>query len=162
MALTSAQNQTLKAAILADPTLNAFPNTDDGNFDLARKLSVELQPGPVIVWRNNIPIQQVGKAMLSADVANVTAANQSRLQTLAWYAGGFFTGSADTEAGFADVFSAGPAAGTRTLLHAVWRRSALRIEAILVASGAGTDASPSTMGYEGVITMPDVRTARNS
>jgi hypothetical protein len=38
MALTDAQKTTLKAAILADPTMSAFPNTSDGNFVSARSV----------------------------------------------------------------------------------------------------------------------------
>ncbi len=160
--LTTAQYTTLKNAILADPTLNAFPNSSDGNFDLAHKLSVELQPpGTFVVFRNNIPVQAVGNAMLSTDVANLTATNLSRLQVLAGYALQGFTGSANTEAGFADIFSVAGASGTRALLHAVWRRFAFRIEAIL-ATGTGTDASPATMGYEGTISPSDVTIARNT
>jgi hypothetical protein len=171
--MTPAQLQTLKSDIAANPNptgqpgsiystvaVNAVPNNSDGNFAIAFWYSQITAPA-VIVYRNNIPVYQVGNAMLQTDIANLTATNLSRLQTSAAYALQGFTGSANTEAGFADVFSVAGASGTRANLHALWRRTALRIEALL-ASGSGTDASPSTMGYEGTLSAGDVQTARNS
>ncbi len=171
MALTPAQLQTLKTDIAANvnPTgqpgsiyaataVNAVPNNSDGNDAIAFWYNQPTSPAK-IVYRNNIPVQTVGKSMLSADVANVTAANQSRLQTLEQYSGGLFTGSADTEAGFADVFSAAGASGTRALLHAVWRRTALRIEAVF-ATGTGTDVAPATLVAEGQTSASEVQSAR--
>ena len=42
--MTPEQQATLNAYILADPTLNAYQNTSDGNYDLSIKLT-ELAPG---------------------------------------------------------------------------------------------------------------------
>lgn len=171
--MTSAQLTTLKTDIAANANvtgqpgsvyqntaINVVPNNSDGNFAIAYWYSQLTAPAK-IVWRNGIPVYQVGQSMLSADVANLTAVNQSRLQTLVQYAGQGFTGSSDTEAGFNDVFSVAGAAGTRALLHATWRRTALRIEA-LFATGTGTDASPATLVIEGTLSASDVSAARNS
>jgi hypothetical protein len=171
--VTPAQLQTLKADIAANPNptgqpgsiyatvaVNLVPNNSDGNAAIAFWYDQATNPVKV-VWRNAIPVYQVGQSMLSADVANLTATNLTRLQTLAQYALQGFTGSVDTEAGFNDIFSVAGAAGTRALLHAVWRRTALRIEA-LFATGTGSDAVPATLGFEGQISGGDVNTARNS
>jgi hypothetical protein len=170
--MTTAQLTTLKNDIAANgnPTgqpgsiyqataVNAVPNNSDGNAAIAFWYDQATSPAK-IVWRNAIPVVDVGKSMLSADVANLTAVNLSRLQVLAQYALQGFTGSADTEAGFNDVFSVAGAAGTRALLHATWRRTALRIEA-LYATGTGSDAVPATLVVEGQISGGDVNTARN-
>lgn len=161
MALTSAQQATLKAAILADGTLNAFPNTSDGNFDLATKLSTELASPAFIVWRRRVPLTELGDAMVGTEVAGLTTANLTRLQVYAEYNQEGINGSQNTSDAFDSIFSGAGGAGTRPLLHIVWRRSATRIEKIL-ATGTGSDASPATMGYEGVISGTDVQAARNS
>jgi hypothetical protein len=147
-------------SIYATVAVNLVPNNSDGNAAIAFWYDQATNPAK-IVWRNAVPVYQVGQAMLSADVANLTATNLSRLQVLAQYALQGFTGSVDTEAGFNDVFSAAGAAGTRALLHTVWRRTALRIEA-LFATGTGSDAVPATLVFEGQISGGDVNTARNS
>ncbi len=162
MSLTTAQYTTLKNAILADPTLNAFPNTSDGNFDLARKLSIELQPpGTFIVWRRRVPLTELGDAMVATEVAGLTTANLTRLQVYAEYSTAGINASQNTSDGFDSIFSGAGGAGTRTALHPVWRRAATRIENIL-STGTGSDASPATMGYEGVISASDVTIARNT
>jgi len=44
MALTPAQQQTLKAYIEADATLNAFPLNSDGAFEIAKLLNLDASP----------------------------------------------------------------------------------------------------------------------
>ncbi len=169
--MTTAQLQTLKTDIAANsnPTgqpgsiyqataVNAVPNNSDGNAAIAFWYDQATNPAK-IVWRNAIPVSQVGTAMLSADIANLTAVNNTRLQVLGQYATQGFFASADVEAGFSDIFSSAP--NTVTRLHAVWRRTALRIEA-LFATGTGSDAVPATLVFEGQISGGDVQAARNS
>jgi hypothetical protein len=169
--LTPTQLQTLKTDIAANANVtgqpgsiyqntavNAVPNNSDGNFAIAfwyNQATVGF-----IVWRNNVPVYQVGNAMLQTDIANLTATNLSRLQVDAGFYTQGFTGSANTEAGFNDIFSVAGASGTRANLHIVWRRVALRNEQ-LFATGTGSDASPATMGHEGTISGSDVQNARS-
>ena len=162
MALTPAQYATLKAAILADATLNAFPNTGDGNFDMAaQKLNVTATPA-FIVWKGNVTVTQTGQSFNGTELAGLTTGNQSRLQTIAQYfTGGYNAGLADVRQMFNDIFSGAGGANTRTNLLALWKRSALLGEKIL-ATGTGSDATPATMGYEGSISPTDVQVARNS
>ena len=49
MSLDSNQKATLKAAIIASPTWNAFPNSPDGNLELAKVLSQIASP-QVFAW----------------------------------------------------------------------------------------------------------------
>lgn len=58
MALTASQLQALKAAIDATPAWVAYPNTTDGNIDLAAVLNKPATPD-FYVWRTNVPISQV-------------------------------------------------------------------------------------------------------
>lgn len=58
MLLTPAQLATLKADILADGTLNAFPNTSDGNFEIARQYGFIVSPD-FFVYRTAIPISEI-------------------------------------------------------------------------------------------------------
>lgn len=62
---------------------------------------------------------------------------------------------ATIQAAFNDIFSGAGGAGNRTHITAMSRRPARRIEKIF-ATGAGTKASPSVMGYEGLCSSDDV------
>lgn len=162
MALTPAQKATLKAAILADPALNVFPNSSDGNFDLAAKLSTEIAAPAFIVWRTLVALGEVGRTFNATDLAGLTSLNTQRLQNLAaWLENGVNPSLASVRQFFDDVFSGAGGANTRAALLVIWKRSATRIEKIL-ATGTGSDQSPATMGYEGVIAPSDVADARNS
>lgn len=162
MALTSAQYATLKAAILADPTLNAYPNTDDGNYDMcAQKLNVAASPAWV-VWRDDVSILETGQTFNGAEWAGLTSANISRLACVASYLlEGYNAAKADVRAMFDDIWSGAGGANTRTALLALWKRNALLGEKIL-ATGTGSTASPATMGYVGNISPTDVQIARSS
>ena len=62
MALTAAQLSTLKAAILADPALNAEPNNSDGAFAIAAALN-QLSSPAFIVWKTDIPTKDIKKVI---------------------------------------------------------------------------------------------------
>ena len=162
MALTTAQLATLKTAILADATLNAFPNTSDGNFDMCtQKLNVPASP-TWMVWKGNVSILATGQAFNGTELAGMTTANQTRLQTIAQYLSqGYNAALADVRAMFNDIWSGAGGANTRVSLLALWKRPALLGEKIL-STGAGSDAAPATMGYEGQISPTDVQVARSS
>lgn len=161
MALTTQQQATLKAAILADSTLNAYPNTGDGNFDLARYMSITLVPA-FIVWRSMVPIAEAGRTFDSTELAGLSSINTTRLTNLAlWLAGGLNPSVAGVRAFFDDIFSGAGGTNTRAALLVLWKRSATVIEKIL-ATGTGSSGSPATMGYEGTISAADVTAARNS
>lgn len=162
MALTATQKTALKAAIIADGTLNAFPNTNDGNFDLAVKLSTEQASPAFTVWRSTVSLGEVGKTFSASELAGLTSLNTQRLQNLAaWLALGVNPSLASVRQFFDDVFSGAGGALTRAALLVIWKRLTTRIEKIF-ATGTGTDAAPATMGYEGTISGTDVADARNS
>lgn len=157
MALTPQQ----LAAIAADATLNAYPNTTDGNYDMAaQKLNVAASP-QFIVWRSIVSIRETGQAYNGVEWAGMTTGNHTRLQTVAQYlTAGYNAALADIRAMFNDIWSGAGGTNTRANLLALWKRPALLGEKIL-ATGTGSDASPATLGYEGNISYQDVQAARN-
>ncbi len=166
--LTPAQLATLKAAILADATLSAFPNTADGNFEVAALLNLEASPA-FWVWRPFVP---------EAEIYEVTTQDattwdwtvfiaQSLQEQGAWrqmvsMRGGMNPSLANVRAGVAKIF-AGTAAGPvaqRLHLLTIARRKATGAEKAL-ATGTGTTAAPATAGFAGSLSYTDVTQARN-
>ena len=160
MALTPEQYQTLNAAIVADPVLNAYPNSSDGNYDMCQqKLNVVASPA-FIVWKGNVSLTDTGKVYNGIEWAAMTSANHARLQDVAqWLPGGYNAALSDIRAMFNDIWSGSGGQNTRVALMTLWKRSALLGEKIL-ATGAGTDAAPATLGYDGKISAADVAIAR--
>ncbi len=58
MALTTAQLQALKTAIVGNPTWNALPNNGDGNFALAALLNAPASPASS-VWRTDARVSAI-------------------------------------------------------------------------------------------------------
>jgi hypothetical protein len=157
--LTSSQQGTLKAAILADSQLNAFPNTTDGNFDLAVFLGGLASPA-FRVWRTNVPTKDVKNAIVWTEY--IARSQGERDAFVLMISNGIINGAdVNIRQGIQDIFSGPSGATTRTNLTAISKRDATRIEKIL-ATGTGSDASPATMTYEGSISGTDVAAARNS
>ena len=158
--LSPAQLTTLKADILADPLLAAFPNNTDGHFAIML-LYNQLASPAFTVWKTSVPIGDVGRNFNGAELGGLTTANHTRLQTIAQFlASGVNPSLADNRAFFDDVFSGAGGTITRGKLLILWKRLAKRGEK-LFATGTGSDASPATMTFEGNITTDDVEVARN-
>ena len=155
MPLSTSQQTTLKAAILADSQLNAFvpARAADSIVDL---LNVAASPS-FTVWKTNVSITQVGNNFVGTEFAGLSTLNATRLQTIAQYSpDGINPSFADRRAFFDDVFSGAGGVLTRAKLLILWKRFATRCEKIL-ATGTGSDASPATLGYEGTVTAGDIR-----
>lgn len=157
--MTPAQLATLKAAILADPVLSAYPMTSGGSYSIAEALNRQASP-MVTVWKSSISIAATGQAFNGSEWAGMTSANHTRLQTVAQYlAQGYNAALADVRAMFNDIWSGAGGATTRANLLALWKRTATRGEA-LFATGTGSDASPAVLTFEGAVSSPDVQQAR--
>lgn len=158
MALKPAQKTKLLAAIAADPVLAAFPNTNDGAFEIAQLLNIDSNPA-FVVWRRNYNPSQIREAITSAatQLDNLTA---SKRQSLLWWAEGTYDmGKVATRAAVTDFTN-----GFATLQNALLdggKRTVLRIEAVL-ATGTGTQADPGKLVWEGPISYQDVFEARSS
>ena len=168
MALTTAQLITLKAAILADAVLNAYPNTSDGNFDMAsggpnQNLGLRaLAAGPNnIGWKSNVVINAIGDAINGTELAGLSTLNNTRLQTLVQLSeSGVNPSVANRRQFFDDIFSGAGGVNTRAALLVLWKRTLNKLEKIF-AIGTGSDASPATLVVEGSISGADVTAARN-
>jgi hypothetical protein len=159
--LTSQQQATLKAEVLANPDLNSQPNNSDGAIEIARLYNLNAAPN-FTVWRTNVLINEVGKKFNGTELAGLTANNATRLQTIALYlAGGVNASLPDNRQFFDDVFSGAGGAMTRANLLILWKRLATRVEK-LYATGTGTDPAPATMTFEGDLSYADVTAARVS
>lgn len=159
--LTDAQAPVLKAAILADPALTALPNTyPEGATLLAAALNATAAPD-FIVWRTSASIGEVGRTFNATELAGLTSLNHTRLQTLAVYlSGGVNPSLSAIRAFFDDIFSGAGGVNTRAALLAIWKRKARYVEKVF-ATGAGSDASPATLVYEGTVTAIEAHNARN-
>jgi hypothetical protein len=160
MPLTAAQLPTLKAHINASADLNVFPNNSDGNTEIQKLLALAATPA-FTVWKTMVSIGQVGRAFNGTELAGLTTANLSRLQTIGFYlSGGVNPSLADSRAFFDDVFSGAGGTITRANLLTLWKRLANRAER-LYATGTGSDGSPATLVFEGVPTLTEIQAARN-
>ena len=161
MALTPAQLATLKAAINADPVLSLLPNNDDSAFQIAEEFNKTGVPDST-VWRSDVGSEEIGNAWVGTDIDSMSALNMQRLQLLLASApqGKYDMGRADRRAGFESPFGTNVNNASRVAMRAAWKRLARRVE-VLYAVGSGTVASPSTMGYEGPVSLGEVKQARS-
>lgn len=185
--MTPAQLQTLKTAILADNTLNAFPNNTDGAAGIAALLNTLAVPD-FMVWRTEVPVANIFDAITwvnytAADPPEATGIYTARamaIQTKQMNLQNMLTGRATLDASKVNVraglrdavvalpagasgaaVSAGGASGA-TVLNACTRK-ALRIEKILTAGPQTTGTvAADVMGWEGQVSYQDVDQARNS
>lgn len=182
MALTPAQNATLKAAILADNTLNVFPNTNDGNNDLANALKAVASPD-WYVWQTAVPINDINDTITWANFtpqdapdgtqtwANRSLACQGKqfnLQTMLVGRTSLDASKANLRSGLQDCTTGLPSGASGATKSGGWAniqlilsRKANKLEKIL-STGTGTQATPATMVLEGSITSDEVAAARNS
>lgn len=178
--MTPAQNAAIKADIAANSDLNVFPNTSDGNDAIANLYNAPASPA-FYVWRTNVPtaevFDQVQWAKLTpADSPDGTLAWQCRslacqgkqfnLQTILTGRDYIDASKPNIRSGFQDALTGVPSGAGGVTQAAGWvalqqalSRKATRLEKLL-ATGAGTQPSPATMGFEGSVNYSDIGTAR--
>lgn len=165
MALTSTQNATLKAAISADQTLNAFPNNSDGAFGIAALLNQTASPD-YYVWRSSVATDEI---MLNGfDWTRVDNLTVGKARIWEWMTnlGRINPSQSNVRAGVIAAFSAAGDLPNRNAVFSHCQRLATRAEK-LFATGSGTastdqGAGPAVMGFEGMLSYQDVDDARNS
>jgi hypothetical protein len=192
MALTTEQKATLKAAILADPVLNAHPNSLDGAFAIA--LEVNKFPTPdFLVWMTNTPVQDVidavdGSRYTPSDAIPTTTIElsqiyQSRIlacqtkqisfQTLVIGRDFINSSKANIRAWLRDSVIQVPAGANGAVLSpggssgvtalTACLRKARIIEKLLSTGSATTGTvTGNLLGFEGSISPQDVEAARGS
>ena len=161
--LTDPQKATLKAYILSVPELAAQPMNSDGAFAIAAALNEPASPA-FIVWRSNVSqdeIMQNGFDWTRVD--NLSVGPARVWEWMFTNAGRSINPSkANVRAGIEAVWK-GTAQdlAVRAAVYVHCKRAATVVEK-LFATGAGSDAAPATMSYEGQISYFDVEQARNS
>ena len=157
MALTPAQQATLKAYIESDATLNALPHNSDGAFAIAEALKADASPD-FIVWRTSVREQEFTDDTSSEGTTWSWPAFIARSvgEQAGWNAmfrnGSINAAKANVRQGFVDIFSGAQNSAPAQRAHcaAIAKRKANRLEK-LFATGTGSTASPATMAVEGTI-----------
>lgn len=154
--MTPEQLADLRAAILADPVLSAFPENSDGAFAIADELNKIASPD-FIVWRTSVTIRGImSNGFRWTDVDSLTAQKYRTWEQFVAL-NEINPSKANIRQGLRDCWGNGSAQETAIMPHL--KRKATRAEK-LFASGAGSDASPATMTFEGLLTYQDVERAR--
>lgn len=152
----------LKAAILADPVLSAFPAGSDGSYAIAAELNKAAVP-EVIVWRTSVAVEDIMRnGMDWTRVDNLTV-GKARIWDWLSRLGSFNPAKINIRSGI-DAAWVGTAAdlAVRAMIYTHCKRAATVVEAMFSSGGAGTTAAPTTMTFEGAITWQVVDAARSS
>jgi hypothetical protein len=165
MALTTAQKATLKAAIIADQELNAFPNNTDGAFGIAAILNVKASPD-FYVWRSSVTIDEIMQNGFDWTRVDNLTVGKARIWEWMTAVGTVKPSLANVRAGVIACFTTAGDLGNRNAVFGHCQRLATRAEK-LFATGAGTTTTdqgvgPAVMGFEGNLSYQDVDEARNS
>ena len=158
--MTPEQLQVLKAAILADPVLAAYPMNSDGSYAIAELLNKPADPA-FIVWKTDVSIDEIMRnGMDWARVDNLTV-GKARIWDWLGRLGAINAAKTNVRAGI-DAAWVGTAAdlAVRAAIYVHCKRSATVLEKIF-ATGTGTDASPATMVVEETISYQTVDQARS-
>jgi hypothetical protein len=176
--MTPAQNALIKTAVLADSTLSAAVAIQDWPL-VAIALNATYAPA-YTVWRSSTPAASIADAITWANLTPVDAADvtilmtnrvlicqakQINLQIMLQGRESVTSNKANLRAGLQDALTAIPSGANGVSQGAGWNavkaamtRSATYAEKIL-ATGAGTAASPSDLGFEGQVTGSEVQAA---
>lgn len=154
MALTQQQTATLRAAVIAEPSLAQARNTGD-DATIAAWLNTEWSPA-FWVWRTNVTANETGNAWQGTDIDGMSALNMQRLQLLlaSSPSGVFDMSRADRRAGFENPFGTNQNNVSRVAMRIVWKRPAKRAEKIL-ATGTGSNADPAMMTFQGDVSVDE-------
>ena len=159
MALDQSQLQTLKTTIINDPFLVSQPMTSGGALVIAEELNKTASPD-YIVWKTSVSIDEIMRnGMDWARVDNLSV-GKARIWDWLGRLGSFDASKPNVRAGI-DATWVGTAAdlAVRASVYVHCKRKATRAEK-LFATGLGSDASPSVLGFEGFLTSEDVQVAR--
>ena len=157
--LTTEQLQALKADIAADPAFEEVVHNSDGAFFIASIYNLTADPA-FTVWKTDVPTAECKTGMMWTEYIGRSAGERDAWKFM--LANGTINAAdVNIRQGIADVFSGPQGAMTRANLLAIAKRFATRAEK-LFAVGAGTDASPATMGFEGTLSYQNIMLAWNT
>jgi hypothetical protein len=143
--MTNAQLTALKTLIASEPA-----NQTRNDAEITAWCN---EASATIVWRTYVDAQEVmANGFVWTAVDGLTAGKARIWDWLTRY-GGFNPSKANVRQGLVDAFGAASAMANGIMPHL--KRTATRAEGAM-ASGTGTDASPSTLTYEGTVSTQDV------
>lgn len=163
--LTTQQLAAVKADILANPTLAAYPNTADGAFEIAAYYALNATPN-LFVWRTNVPIDEIMfNGFDWTRIDNLTV-GKARIWEEMIGLGHINPAQANVRAGVLAAFGTTGDLAMRTAIFGHCQRPANWLEK-LFATGIGTTTTdqgtgPATMVFEGTVSYIDIQQARNS
>ena len=164
---TTEQQAAIKADILANPDLDAFPNTVDGAFGIRDLYAVEAVP-LFWVWKTQLHEHEItGESSPDGTLWDWSAYISRSVGERDGWVRMFNTSLTinpslpNVRQGIGDIFSGGTGTDQRAHLLAIARRNANRLEALL-ATGTGSTVSPATMTFVGAAGYQDIYDARNS
>ena len=163
MALTPAQQQTLKSYVNGVPELASQPLNGDGAYAIANVINQTAAPA-YIVWRGPMPVMEIEQNGFAWNQIDSVPAAKFRIWELLRSSGTINPSKVNVRQGINDFCKDANNAVLTTLRDSILphlKRSASVVEK-LFATGTGTDATPATMGFEGPIGYQDVEAARNS
>lgn len=154
--LTPEQQVTLKAAILADNAISGTTPGPDGAFAIADYLNVTASPA-FIVWRSDVDPDEIMKNGMDWTQVDNLSVGKARIWDWLTRLGVINASKPNVRAGI-DATWVGTAAmlAVRASIYTHCKRSANRVEKVF-AIGTGTDATPATMGYEGLVSYQDIK-----
>lgn len=151
--LTPDQLATLKADILADPVLAAQPMHSDGAWAIAEAYKAITT---FIVWRTSVPVSEIVNNGFIWTAVDTLSAGKARIWDWMRESGEINPSKPNVRQGLQDAFG-----NSQPNIAQHLKRAANRVEK-LFATGAGTDATPGKMSFEGVLSYQDVEQARAS
>ena len=156
--LNEQQLATLKADILADPILSQWAATGYMASEIADAYNQTAAP-EWVVWKTAVdPTEIMTNGMDWTRVDNLSV-GKARIWDWMTRLGTFNAAKANIRAGI-DATWVGTAAdlAVRAMVYTHCKRAATRGEKVM-STGAGSTASPATMGFEGNLTYQDVEAA---
>ena len=159
MALTTAQQATLKAAIQADPVLAAYPAGAASSYPIAAAFNAAATPA-FVVWRTSVPFDEILRNGMDWTRVDNLSVGKARIWDWMTRLGTLNPGQSNIRAGI-DAVWVGTAAdlAVRAAVYVHCKRNATRAEK-LFATGTGSDADPATLVVEGNLSPDDVQQAR--
>lgn len=158
-ALTPAQLATLKAAILADPTLSSQPMTSGGALLIAETLNSPAVPS-YVVWKTTVTDQEIMLNGFDWTRVDNLSVGKARVWDWMFRFGSINPSKPNIRAGIEQVW-VGTAAdlAVRAAVYVHCKRDATVVEKMF-ATGTGTTADPAVMTFEGALTADEVQQAR--
>jgi hypothetical protein len=163
--MTPEQTAIVKAAILADPALAPLTSGEGTDYQaIALAMSADASPA-FTVWRTSVPRAeyQDDDAFNWTQVDNLSTGGKYRIwEWMFGTTGSINPSKANIRAGIAACWVGNASLlAVQAMVLAKSKRNATRVEKVL-ATGAGSDAAPALLTYEGGLSLGEVASMFNA